>query len=135
MHGELDEEVYIRAPPGVGLNGKIWKPDKAGYGLRQAARAWNCKLSEEMKTLGFKQCHSDPCLFIRGEGKDKVYALFHVDDAIVVGTEENIARTVDAIEGVFKIKRLGKVKYFLGIEVLHSPHGYAVTQRPTATRY
>ena len=45
----------------------------------------NCKLSEEMKTLGFKQCHSDPCLFIRGEGKDKVYALFHVDDANVVG--------------------------------------------------
>ena len=82
-----------------------------------------------------KQCHSDPCLFIRGEGKDKVYALFHVDDAIVVGTEENIARTVDAIEGVFKIKRLGKVKYFLGIEVLHSPHGYAVTSEPTATRY
>ena len=37
LHGELDEEVYIRAPPGVGLNGKIWKLDKAVYGLRQAA--------------------------------------------------------------------------------------------------
>lgn len=39
LNGDLDEAVYIRPTRNVGLNNKVWKLDKASYGLRQSARA------------------------------------------------------------------------------------------------
>jgi Reverse transcriptase (RNA-dependent DNA polymerase)/Integrase core domain/GAG-pre-integrase domain/Zinc knuckle len=134
LHGDLTEEVYISPPHGVGLNDKIWKLDKALYGLRQAARAWNSKLSDVLHQIGFRQCHSDPCLFVKGEHSDVVYALFHVDDAIVVGNLNKVSTAVDSIGDVFTIKKLGNVKYFLGIEVFYSAHGFAVTQQAYCQR-
>jgi hypothetical protein len=130
LHGELDEEVFIRPPKDVGMNDKVWKLKKALYGLRQAARAWNTTLTQQMQTLGFRQTHSDPCLYIRGEGVSTVYLLFHVDDAIIVGQDEEIKKVRKVVSSsVFQVKHLGRVKYFLGIEVLHSDYGFAVTQQ------
>ena len=60
---DVDTEIYIELleeyrefPDAVG------KLNKNIYGLVQAGRSWNMRLTNNLKTLGFEQSHADPCL-------------------------------------------------------------------------
>ena len=39
LNGDLESEVYMKCQPGFEVPGKVWKLEKALYGLRQAAEA------------------------------------------------------------------------------------------------
>ena len=121
LNGDLSEEVYIRLPKELG--GQVWKLEKALYGLKQAARAWHEKLREEMTGKGFSPSAHDPCLFYKGEGEERVYVLFHVDDGAVVGKTHAVAAAKKAIGACFDIKDMGPVSYFLGLEILRNKDG------------
>ncbi|GJZ99004.1 zinc finger, CCHC-type containing protein [Tanacetum coccineum] len=59
LHGKLKEEVYVVQPEGFekpGEEKKVYKLAKSLYGLRQAPRAWNIKLDNTLKEMGFQQC-------------------------------------------------------------------------------
>ena len=65
LHGELKEEVYVTQPEGFVIKGeetKFYRLHKALYGLRQAPRAWNVKLNQILKGLGFVRCSKEPSL-------------------------------------------------------------------------
>ena len=54
--GVLEEEVYMKQPPGfVNTHAPlhVCKLGKALYGLKQAPRAWYSRLSKKMQALGF----------------------------------------------------------------------------------
>jgi hypothetical protein len=56
LHGILEEEVYMKQPPGycdTSYPGYVCKLDKALYGLKQAPRAWYSRLSSKLLKLGF----------------------------------------------------------------------------------
>src|SRR3954462_11280757 len=56
LHGVLEEEVYMKQPPGFESSANptyICKLDKALYGLKQAPRAWYSRLSSKLHALGF----------------------------------------------------------------------------------
>jgi histone deacetylase 1/2 len=56
LHGFLEEEVYMRQPPGYVDKSRpnfVCKLDKALYGLKQAPRAWYARLCHKLETLGF----------------------------------------------------------------------------------
>jgi Reverse transcriptase (RNA-dependent DNA polymerase) len=53
-NGELDEEVYVRAPRGIdGWSSRMKRLLKAMYGLNKAHKAWHTKISDDLIRMGF----------------------------------------------------------------------------------
>jgi histone deacetylase 1/2 len=89
LHGVLEEEVYMRQPPGFEDLSKpyhVCKLDKALYGLKQAPRAWYARLSTKLIGLGFKASKSDTSLFIYSKNGVTIFMLIYVDDIIVTSS-------------------------------------------------
>ncbi|MEG7668171.1 reverse transcriptase domain-containing protein, partial [Listeria monocytogenes] len=84
------EEVYMKLPPGYDQEGpdEAYLLEKSIYGLVQAAFEWNKKATKILKTLGFVQCLSDPCLFMHLP--KMVYIIIYVDDCLIVGKPKEI---------------------------------------------
>uniref|UniRef100_A0A1S4DLR9 Uncharacterized mitochondrial protein AtMg00810-like n=1 Tax=Nicotiana tabacum TaxID=4097 RepID=A0A1S4DLR9_TOBAC len=94
------------------------------YGLKQALRQWNAKLSEALVHLGFMQSQHDHSLFLKGTGKYTVIILVYVDDMLLTGPDLTLINEVKAqLQQTFKMKDLGELKYFLGIEFARSHQG------------
>nr|GEY92077.1 putative ribonuclease H-like domain-containing protein [Tanacetum cinerariifolium] len=58
LYGTLDEEVYVMQPPGFHdpvYPAKVYKVEKAMYGLHQAPRAWYGTLSKYLLKNGFQR--------------------------------------------------------------------------------
>nr|GEW42855.1 hypothetical protein [Tanacetum cinerariifolium] len=54
LYGTIDEEVYVMQPLGFQdseFPDRVYKVEKAMYGLHQAPRAWYCTLSKEFEAL------------------------------------------------------------------------------------
>lgn len=49
LNGDLDEEIFMKAPPGMNLDYQMIKLKKALYGLKQSANAWHKKLVEALE--------------------------------------------------------------------------------------
>ena len=66
LHGELKEVVYVTQQEGFekkGCERKVYKLNKALYGLRQAPRAWNLKLNQILRELQFDKCAKEPSVY------------------------------------------------------------------------
>lgn len=91
LHGVLEEEVYMRQPPGYedkAYPHYICKLDKALYGLKQAPRAWHSRLSHKLQELGFVPYKADTSLFYLKKGKYTIFVLVYVDDIIVASSSQ-----------------------------------------------
>ena len=67
LHGDLEEEVFMKLPPGHSLSSTpnlVCKLHKSIYGLKQSPRAWHAKLSGALDTLGFSKSSADSSLYI-----------------------------------------------------------------------
>jgi len=91
LHGVLEEEVYMRQPPGFEDSKDphlVCRLDKAIYGLKQAPRAWYARLSVKLISLGFQASKSYTSLFIYQKLGVTIYMLIYVDDIIVTSSSE-----------------------------------------------
>ena len=84
-----------------------------------------------MKILGYKQYHGDHTLFYQHSTSGKVSILIvYVDDIIITGTDTEANTTLEKhLAQYFEIKRLGPLRYFLGMEVARSGTGLIMTQQ------
>lgn len=133
LHGELEEEVFMRQPPGFVVSGRenlVCRLRKSIYGLKQSARCWNQTLHEGLLGLQFKQSRFDPCLYTRNARKHVVFVLIYVDD-IVVGCKDDveIAKVFQSLRKKFDITNLGKLTYFLGMEIDRMDGVYSICLR------
>ena len=70
LNGVLEEEVYVKQPPGfikVGSEEKVLRLHKALYGLHQAPRAWNIKLNDTLISLVFERSPFEHAMYKRGK--------------------------------------------------------------------
>jgi len=67
LHGDLNEEVYMKLPPGLQpeFSNQVCRLQKSLYGLRQASRQWFSKLSNALVPIGFKHSEYDHSLFTK----------------------------------------------------------------------
>ena len=133
LQGELEDEVYMRPPPGMeGMvkPGNVLRLRKAIYGLKQSPRAWYHKLSTTLNGKGFTKSEADHTLFTLTSNQGIIVILIYVDDIIITGSDKNgIASTKEFLKATFDIKDLGELKYFLGIEMCRSKEGMFMSQR------
>jgi histone deacetylase 1/2 len=133
LHGVLEEEVYMRQPPGFADPDHpdyICRLTKALYGLKQAPRAWHARLATALRAHGFAPSTADSSLFLLQRPEVTMYLLVYVDDIILVSSSPVAADAlVRSLGADFAVKDLGKLHYFLGVEVSPSAHGLLMTQK------
>ncbi|CAM8984877.1 unnamed protein product [Rhodiola kirilowii] len=137
LHGSLDEEVYMQLPTGFYSTertaGKVCKLTKSLYGLKQAPRQWFAKFTEAILQFGFTQSLNDYSLFTLQSGSDFIILLVYVDDVVLTGTSISLIESIKSfIHEKFRIKDLGTLKYFLGLEVARNSTGIFLHQRKYA---
>ncbi|GJT78921.1 ribonuclease H-like domain-containing protein [Tanacetum coccineum] len=103
---------------------------KSLYGLKQAPRQWNAKLTSTLIENGFSQSKSDYSLYTKSDKGVFLALLVYVDDIIITGNSvSEIEKFKVFLKSKFMIKDLGKLKYFLGIEVVDTDKGICLNQR------
>jgi hypothetical protein len=136
LHGYLNEEVYMSKPGGFEDSNHpnhVCKLHKSLYGLKQAPRAWNERFTAFLPTLGFHSSYADPSLFVKISDHSKVYLLLYVDDIIITGDDEALITQVkSALQSEFDMKDLGKLHFFLGLEIKYVYNGLFVSQHKYA---
>jgi hypothetical protein len=133
LHGVLEEEVYMRQPPGYEdphAPYHVCKLDKSLYGLKQAPRAWFAKLSSKLQELDFSPSKADTSLFIYNKSGITIFVLVYVDDIIVTSSSTRaISALLQDLRKAFALKDLGDLHYFLRIEVKKIKRWYNFNSR------
>ena len=121
-HGDLDEEVYMALPQGFHSQEEVvCKLNKSIYGLKQASRQWFAKFSSTLIQLGFTQSKADYSLFTRRHDDIFMILLVYVDDVLIACNDKaEVDKFKVMLDDKFKLKDLGNLKYFLGLEVARS---------------
>ena len=68
LHGDLEEEIYMKQPEGYVVKGKkelVCKMKKSLYGLKQSPRMWYQKFDTYMLGLGFTRSKEDQCVYFK----------------------------------------------------------------------
>lgn len=108
----------------------VCKLQKSLYGLKQAFRQWNQKLSSVILAESFKQCPSDHFLFVKCSSQLFIVILVYVDYIFLVGNNDD---AIDAfkttLKSAFKLRDLGPARYFLGFEISRSKTRISINQR------
>jgi hypothetical protein len=100
------------------------------YGLKQSPQAWFGKFSEAVIEFGLQRCQTDHLVFHLHTSAGYILLVVYVDDIVITGDDSGgIARLKLFLQQKFHIKDLGKLKYFLGIEVAKFRKGINLSQR------
>ena len=120
LNGVVEEEVYVEQPLSFETHDRethACKFNKALEGLKQAPKTWYGRIDIFLSSLGFMKSKVDSKLYYKVEDGNLVMLLLYVDDMFVTGMDGLIADTKRKLAAKFKMKDLGMMHYFLGMEV------------------
>lgn len=116
--------------PRFGNKGEMCKLTKSLYGLKQASKQWFAKLSSTIIAHGFIQSNSDYSVLTKVHKGSIIIPLVYVDDILIASNDVDAVNTFKHfLDKKFKLKDLGTLKYFLGIEVASIERGISLCQR------
>nr|GEW05534.1 retrovirus-related Pol polyprotein from transposon TNT 1-94 [Tanacetum cinerariifolium] len=132
LNGNLREEVSISQPDGfvdTDNPNHVYNLKKALYGLKQAPRAWYDMLSSFLISQDFSKGSVDLTLFIRKDGKELLRVQIYVDDIIFVASTPELCDLFSKIMcSKFKMSMMGKILFFLGLQISQKPKGIFINQ-------
>nr|GEW47912.1 hypothetical protein [Tanacetum cinerariifolium] len=132
LNGNLREEVYVSQPDEIvdpDNPNHVYKLMKALYGLKQAPRAWYDMLSPFLISQDFYKGSVDPTLFISRNSNDLLLVQIYVDDIIFAASTPELCDLFAKIMcSKFKMSMMGKISFFLGLQISQSPKGIFINQ-------
>jgi len=134
LHGNLEEEVFIEQPPGyikIGNKHKVYKLKTTFYGLKQAPRAWYSRIETYFAKVGFQKCPYEHTLFVKiGDGGKLLFVCLYVDDLIFTRNDGAMFNECKkSMMEEFEMTDLGKMHYFLGLEVVQFDDEIFISQK------
>ena len=105
------------------------------YSLKQAPRAWYSHIEAFFLKEGFEKCPYEHTLFIKksSQGTSLLLVCLYVDDLIFTGNDETLFSSFKhSMMKEFDMTDLGRMRYFLGLEVLQRADGIFICQRKYA---
>ncbi|KAK8934250.1 hypothetical protein KSP39_PZI014288 [Platanthera zijinensis] len=137
LNGYLEEDVYIEQPPGYVVKDKekkVCKLRKALYGLKQGARAWNGRIDTFLQKHGYVKCAYEYALYMKVEKNGDIMILcLYVDVMIFTGSNPVMFEEFKRLmKEEFEMTDLGKLSYFLGVEVQQREDGIFIAQKKYA---
>jgi hypothetical protein len=132
LNGVLEEEVYVRQPPGFESEKyphRVYKLRKALYGLKEAPRAWYSMLRGVLFERGFEMGRSFTTLFLLRKGRVILIVLVYVDDIVFSGSSNSLVATfAEDMSRVFEMCMMGEFMFFLWLQIKQSKEGTFVHQ-------
>ncbi|GJV02714.1 putative ribonuclease H-like domain-containing protein, partial [Tanacetum coccineum] len=108
---------------------KVYKVEKALYGLHQAPRAWYETLSTYLLDNGFHRGQIDKSLFIKKHKDDILLVQVYVDDIIFGSTKKEMSIEFEKLmHDKFQMSYMGELSFFLGLQVKHKSDGIFISQ-------
>jgi len=116
--------MYMEIPKGCKVNAKgdyilqiLWNI----YSQKQASSVWFLHLVKKLKSIGFIQLTTSPCIFVR---KDCIYILY-TNDSILTGPQcTELLKVVEDMKVVeLKITIEGIIANFLGVNIKRDRQG------------
>nr|GFA49412.1 putative ribonuclease H-like domain-containing protein [Tanacetum cinerariifolium] len=93
MYGKIEHKVHVYQPLGfedLEFPDRVYKVDKALYGLHQALRSWYETLSTYLLDNGFQRGQIDKTLFIKRVKADTLLVQVYVNDIIFGSTRKTM---------------------------------------------
>jgi hypothetical protein len=132
LYGKVQEVVYVSQPDGFvdpDFPDRVYKLDKALYGLHQAPRAWYETLSTHLLENGFERGQIDSTLFIKRKKEDFLLVQVYVDDIIFGSSDEKMCQEFELVmKSRFEMSAMGELSYFLGLQVEQKKNGMFIHQ-------
>ena len=118
-YADIEGDVYMEPTPDYDLpEGYCFKLLKALYGLRSSPRSWWKHLDKFIKSLHFKPCILEPCLYHMVYKGEVVYLTIYVDDILIASTNLDSILEIKAIFcEKFDMTDMGELEHFLNVRV------------------
>ncbi|CEM02628.1 unnamed protein product [Vitrella brassicaformis CCMP3155] len=116
LNAPLDKPVFMRCPPGYEKPGHVVRLRKALYGLKEAPRAWNITLHNQLLDRGFVRHPQEPCVYLHKD--NNILLVVFVNDILIVSEQEGVTWFKQQLSSVFATKDLGEVDIFLGLKII-----------------
>ncbi|GJR95108.1 putative ribonuclease H-like domain-containing protein [Tanacetum coccineum] len=101
---------------------RVYKVEKALYGLYQAPRAWYETLSTYLLDNGFQRGKINKTLFIRRDKGNILLAQVYVDDIIFGSTKKSLCTEFEKMmHKRFQMSSMGELTFFLGLQTASTP--------------
>lgn len=112
-----NEQVYCRLPEGFEIPGQCILLLNVLYGLKRSPALWYDDLTNSFEKLGLKKVPGWQCLY----QTVNIMAYFYVDDILLACLPRKIShleKLEEKLIGMYDMKRLGDIRWFLGIRVI-----------------
>ena len=123
LNGIIDEEIYMKLPEGLSQDEnytkrKIFKIEKALYGLRISPKQWNDRFTQAVLCINLKNSDLEPFFFTWREKDKFLIRLLYVDDILMTSNDSGKLNEVQSKINVdFEMSTIGNPKEFIGITI------------------